>query len=196
MSEGHMYTRRFINQGFRISICRSNSHIFVSNWFQFSSRTFSCDLNFLSTFSLLFWKAEEVTLHALTYQSDIWVSLLGLLHQPPLVAPEVVLIVLVVHVRRLRSIYDKRQLKIIKLTMNPKFIHSFYPWPTEITSQRHHDVDDSASTQTEPDWCCSLQLQVRREVVKNKNKTGIHIVDIEVLTRHFVQEAGYIRVWL
>lgn len=58
------------------------------------------------------------------------------------------------------------------------------------------NVDDSASTQTEPDWCCSLQLQVRHEVVKNKNKTDIHIVQIEVLTRHFVQEAGYIRVWL
>lgn len=46
-----------------------------------------------------------VQLHFPTYERYVWVPLLGLLHQPPLIAPEVVLIIFIMHVWRLCSIW-------------------------------------------------------------------------------------------
>lgn len=54
------------------------------------------------------WSVGKFSYTALpTYKCDIWVPLLGLFHQPPLIASEVVLIIFIVHVWRLCSILKK-----------------------------------------------------------------------------------------
>lgn len=53
---------------------------------------------YFNSLSFLECNAEEMTLYFPTYECDIWIPLLGLFHQPPFIASEVVLIILIVHV--------------------------------------------------------------------------------------------------